>query len=234
VAVVIAALLMAAAVWCGLPSWSSLRVDELAGRRRQTAAAILGRTRKRMRLGFGSAARRRSARARARTVQALGALAAELEAGQPPTLALIAAGGDPSIWPNAVATIPLGDDIGSALRRDAIERPVLGQLAACWQVSAITGTGFAASVGRLAASARAAETVRVSLEGELAGPRATARMLAALPLVGVGFGMLLGSDPLSWLLTTFPGTICLVAGLTLTVLGTVWTGRIAASVERRL
>ena len=111
---------------------------------------------------------------------------------------------------------------------------MLRQLAACWQVGADTGAGLAASVGRLAATARAAEDVRVDLEGQLAGPRATARMLALLPLVGIGFGMMLGSDPLAWLLGTTPGRLCLLAGVILTAVGTVWTGRIAARVERLL
>ena len=60
--------------------------------------------------------------------------------------------------------------------------------------------------------ARSSEDVRVDLEGQLAGPRATARMLALLPLVGIGFGMMLGSDPLSWLLGTTPGRLCLPGG----------------------
>ena len=167
-------------------------------------------------------------------MQALGALAAELEAGQAPTSALIAAAGEPSVWPTTVAAISVGEDLAAALEQDARDRPALRSLAACWQVSATTGTGFAVAVSRLATSARAAEAVRVDLEGELAGPRATARMLAVLPLIGVGFGVMLGSDPLSWLLTTVPGLACLVVGVCLTALGTAWTGRIAAAVERLL
>lgn len=138
------------------------------------------------------------------------------------------------MWPTTAAAIRVGEDVAKALARDARERPALHYLAACWEVSATTGTGFAAAVTRLAASARAAETVRVDLEGELAGPRATARMLALLPLIGLGFGLVLGSDPLSWLLTTVPGLACLTTGLALTALGAVWTGRIAAAVERLL
>lgn len=188
----------------------------------------------RVRASLGPAARRTAARERARTVQALGALAAELEAGQPPLTALLSSGGEPSVWPATAAAIRLGEDVAGALRHDASARPVVRQLAACWTVSTVTGTGFAAAVARLAAAARDAESVRVDLEAELAGPRATARLLALLPLVGLGFGMMLGSDPLAWLLSTGPGLVCLTLGLSLTVLGAVWTGRIAASVERLL
>lgn len=231
---VTAALLLGAAAWWALGARSARRAAAIVRPGGPSGLARLRGVRMRARLGFGAAARRRAARSRARVVQALGALAAELESGQAPTSALIAAGGDPSVWPMTVAAIPLGEDIGAALAHDGRSRPVLHQLAACWRVSATTGTGFAAAVTRLATSARAAEAVRVSLEGELAGPRATARMLAALPVIGIGFGMMLGSDPLSWLVSTAPGLVCLVAGLGLTVVGMVWTGRIAASVERLL
>lgn len=232
--IVTAALLVGAAAWCAVPTRSTRRADAFVRPDRPSEFARLSSIRRRVRLGFGAVARRRAARARARVVQALGALAAELESGQPPTSALIAAGGEPSVWPMTAAAIPLGEDIGTALAHDARSSQVLQQLAACWQVSASTGTGFAAAVNRLAASARAAEAVRVNLEGELAGPRATARMLATLPVIGIGFGIMLGSDPLSWLLTTVPGLICLIAGLGLTAAGMVWTGGIAASVERLL
>lgn len=190
--------------------------------------------RSRLRLGFGPSARRRAARDRARTVQALGALAAELEAGGPPTSALLAAGGDPSVWPTAAAAVPLGEDVVAALVQDAESRPPLRMLAACWQVSTASGAGFAEAVSRLASSSRASEAVRVELEGELAGPRATARMLCVLPAIGVGFGVMLGSDPIAWMLTSVPGLACLVTGIGLTIVGGVWTGRIAASVERLL
>ena len=68
----------------------------------------------------------------------------------------------------------------------------------------------------------------------MAGPRATARLLALLPVLGIGFGMLLGGDPLAWLMTSTIGRLCLAGGILLTLAGLWWTGRIAASVERLL
>ena len=184
--------------------------------------------------GFGPASRRLRARQRMRAVRALGALAAELEAGQPPHLALERSGGSPCVWPATVAAVHMGGDAVAGLGLDSRGHPVLRQLAACWQVGSESGAGLADAVGRLASGARAAEDVRVDLEGQLAGPRATARMLAMLPVVGVGFGMMLGSDPLAWLLGSTPGRACLVSGIALTALGMWWTGRIALRVERLL
>lgn len=230
----IAAAVVAVATWLFLPPWSSERAGALGDEQDRVSQSRWARMRDRLRMGFGPAARRRGARERARTVQALGAFAAELESGQAPTAALLGAGGDPCVWPTAAAAVRLGEDIAGALTLDARLRPALQPLAACWSVSVATGTGFAAAVSRLATSARAAEAVRVDLEGELAGPRATARMLALLPVIGVGFGVMLGSDPLTWLLTTGPGLLCLIVGAGLTALGAAWTARIAASVERLL
>lgn len=186
------------------------------------------------RMVFGPAARRRDARERLRVIQALSALAAELEVGQPPGPAMRRAGGEPSVWPTALGALLLDGDVVPALVADAVRHPVLSQLAACWQVGADSGAGLAAAVERLSAAARSAEEVRVDLEGQLAGPRASARLLAGLPFVGIAFGMMLGSDPLAWLLTSMPGRACLVTGLALTAVGTWWTGRIARRVERLL
>jgi tight adherence protein B len=231
--------LAAASAWLAVRPWPEVRTAApgrdatspstvIADRLRRRAVDVIGRA------GIGPASRRRRARARLRVIQALGALAAELEAGQPPATALVRAGGQPTVWPVTCTAVQMAGDVVAALDVDAREHAVLRQLAACWRVGADTGAGLAVSIGRLATTARAAEDVRVDLEGQLAGPRATARMLALLPLVGIAFGMMLGSDPLAWLLGTMPGRLCLLAGVGLTVAGTFWTGRIAARVERLL
>lgn len=183
---------------------------------------------------LGPAARRRRMQGRIRVVHALGALAAELQAGQVPSAAVRRCAGMPQVWPEAAAASATGGDIADALDRDAAQAPALRHLAACWRVAADSGGGLAASIDRLAASARVAEDVRVELEGQLAGPRATARTLAVLPIVGIGFGVMLGADPLAWLLGSTPGRLCLLTGISLTGVGMWWTGRIATSVERLL
>jgi tight adherence protein B len=230
--------LAAAAAWLAVPPPAVRRaaVIALGPRPSRVSAAALRATGGRLvgRLGIGPASRRHRARERVRIIQALGALAAELEAGQPPRHALRRAAGEPSAWPVTLAALQLDGDVLAALAVDATAAPVLRQLAACWRVGSESGAGLAASVSRLAASARAAEDVRADLEGQLAGPRATARMLAILPLVGIAFGSMLGSDPLAWLLTSMPGRACLLVGVVLTGTGWWWTGRIAARVERLL
>ncbi|MFM8351069.1 MAG: type II secretion system F family protein [Actinomycetales bacterium] len=183
---------------------------------------------------IGPGGRRRRTAERERTIHALQGLAAELRAGQPPTAALRHAAGNPPVWPVTLSGIALGADTAQLLYQDAQRDELLRPLAACWQVCETTGSGLALAVERLAESARVAEEVRTELEAQLAGPRATARMLAGLPIIGVLLGIALGGEPLQWLLGTSVGWLCLVIGVGLTLLGLAWTGRIASRVERTL
>ena len=213
----LAACTCAAACWLAFPSTRTMPG--------KTAGAL----RLPWRIPFGAAARARHTDRRTAVLAALSALAAELRAGQPAVAALERAGA--LEWPHAVAAVRLGGDIGAALHLDAARAPVLQGLAACWTVAAHTGSGLATAVTRLADAARVDEDIRVQLEAQLAGPRATARMLGFLPVIGIVLGMMLGADPVRWLLTDPIGFICLVLGILCTVLGLAWTGRIARHVE---
>ena len=176
-------------------------------------------------------ARRRSRRRRAAALVATAALAAELRAGQPLRSALLRA--MPEIAPRAVAAATWGGQIPVALRHDAESQrlPILAGIAACWEVAEGSGAGMARALDRLVEAARSAEEVRVQLEAHLAAPRATARLLTMLPVIGLLLGIALGVDPLAWLLGTPAGRLCLLGGVLLTGAGLAWTGRIAARVE---
>lgn len=168
------------------------------------------------------------------TIAAVAALAAELRAGTTPVHALVASGGSPSVWPQAHAAALHHGDISAALVIDSRVVPELASLNACWRVGTRSGAGLAASVSRLAQSLREAQETRFQLETELAGPRATARMLAFLPLVGIGLGYLMGAQPLTWLISQPLGWATLAVGACLTALGVWWTTAIAAKVESML
>jgi tight adherence protein B len=73
--------------------------------------------------------------------------------------------------------------------------------------------------------------VRQEVSTQLAGPRATAALLGALPAVGVLLGTGLGAAPLDVLLRTPWGLGCLVLGSLLTIAGVAWTERIARAAE---
>ena len=88
------------------------------------------------------------------------------------------------------------------------------------------GSSLAIAVDRLEEALRADQAVRDEVEAELAGPRATAALLATLPVVGVLMAAGLGAHPLHVLLHTPPGWGLLVGGVGLDLLGVWWTGRI--------
>lgn len=185
------------------------------------------------------AAARRTERRRA--VEACATLAGELRAGRSPATALAVAAelaGGPSreVLRSAAAVARLGGDVAGALLPGdaAMSGPatavpdVLRALAACWAVCAASGSGLAAAVDRLEDGLRADQERRRAVEAELAGPRATAGLLAVLPLAGLLLATGLGADPAQVLLHTPLGVVCLVGGLLLDGLGLFWTGRLVA------
>lgn len=179
----------------------------------------------------GAAAARRAVE-----LEWLEALVAELRAGADPRSALVlsaaSVGGD--VVPAAASAARSGGDVDAALRLDARGGELLRGVAACWEVAEGSGAGLADALLTLADAARAGERVRRELHAGLAEPRATALVLAGLPLLGLAFGILLGADPLGWLLGSTPGRAVLLAGAGLEALGAWWAWRIAVRLEAEL
>lgn len=173
-------------------------------------------------------ARRRTAAHRAAASELVGALSAELRAGAAPREALaVVAAAFPEVA--AAARSPAADP-AAALRRAADGEPLLADVAVAWQVTEATGAALAGPAEHLAAAARSAETLRRELDGQLAGPRATAALLAVLPLAGVLLGSALGADPAAFLLATPAGRGCLLGGAVLVAVGVGWTEALVARV----
>ncbi|MFG2092833.1 type II secretion system F family protein [Streptomyces sp. NPDC048612] len=163
------------------------------------------------------------------------AVAGELRAGRQPAQALLAVGtpGLGSAGSAVLAAARYGGDVPQALR-SAARRPGaagLTGMAACWQVAVEGGAGLASGLERIAAGLRAQRDQREELRAQLAGPRATALMLALLPAAGLLMGSALGADPLRVLLHTPAGWGCLVVGGLLEWGGVAWTARIVAAAE---
>lgn len=182
---------------------------------------------------------RRNARQTARRAAAADvvlALAAELATGLPPETALMRAGADRDFMAGSVGAARVGGDIPSALRGDgeAFQLTALVALAAVWQVSAGSGAGLADAAYRLGTAALQRERMRRELASQMAGPRATARVLAVLPLVGLVLGSGLGGSPVAWLVGTPAGLAVLAAGVLLEVAGLLWVRRLVRGVERHL
>ena len=174
------------------------------------------------------------ARERGRALEALAVVAGDLRAGRTAADALAAAasvavGGTGAVLATAASAARLGGDVPAALRGGASAVPeALRSLAACWAVCTVAGSGLATGVERLVDGLREAEAQRHAVDAELAGPRATALLLAGLPLAGVALAGALGADPLHVLLHTPAGVACLVGGLALDAAGLLWARRLVA------
>ncbi|MGW8065824.1 type II secretion system F family protein [Streptomyces ziwulingensis] len=181
---------------------------------------------------------RRAGEGRQDAVIALcGALAGEVRTGRQPGEALLSAAHDSGGLGDARAAVlaaaRFGGDVPGALAAAARQPGAEGLrgLAACWRVAVDQGAGLAAGLDRLEGALRAERDQRSDLRAQLAGARATAVMLAGLPVLGLLLGLALGADPLRVLLHTGAGLGCLLAGGVLECLGVWWVTRIVRGAE---
>jgi len=111
------------------------------------------------------------------------------------------------------------------------ERPAWLALAAAWQVATEAGAPLAPSLRSFAASLRALADAQREISVALAAPVATARLVTALPAVGIVFGMLLGFNTVAVLVGTVPGGACLAVGVALMAAARSWNRRLVAAAQ---
>ncbi|MDO4918300.1 type II secretion system F family protein [Kocuria sp.] len=102
-------------------------------------------------------------------------------------------------------------------------RSVCAQLAACWEISERSGASLAQTLTGVARSVESQLDAQAARDSALAGPRVTVRTLSWLPVLALGLGMLMGTDPVTTLLTTAWGRVALAAGAALSIAGRLWT-----------
>jgi tight adherence protein B len=203
-------------------------------------------------VGVGAAAgaalvTRRSRRARhlrethAGVVDICRAMAAELRAGRPVPEAFGAAAraGPPPLVARLQPAIAVGRRGDSAELADVVSVVAaspgctgLSRVVACWRVAATSGAALAPAVDRVADALQDDIELRRDVTSTLAGPRATAHLLAGLPAVGLLLGTAIGADPVGFLLGSGPGIGCLLAAVALDSAGLAWARRISRRVAR--
>lgn len=189
--------------------------------------------------------RRRRARSdRVRTAQSaqllegLETVIGELRIGAHPSTAAEVAAAE-TIGPTAhafavsAARSRLGGSGAEAFRRTATAIPEeLSRLAEAWQVADRYGLALAELLTATRLDLLGRRRFRDRTRAALAGARATAAVLALLPLLGIALGQLMGADPLHVLFLSAAGAWLLPLGAALTCAGLLWTDAITAKVLR--
>lgn len=211
----------------------------LAGPGGGVAGLLVAVTVRRQRAGRRAAAD--AAEVATELAAAVSRMADELVAGAHPAAALAGSTADGprarEILAPAAAASRLGDDVSSALRTGAGRVPEVRadveRVADAWALADRHGVPLA----ELLDGARTDLRWRVGFAGrvraELAGPRATATVLTALPLLGLALGQLVGADPFAVLRDGLLGQALLVVGVGLSAVGIAWSEQILRSAVPR-
>ena len=119
------------------------------------------------------------------------------------------------------AGIPLAADLR---QRSGGDLAAAAAVVAAARLAETTGAPLASVLDRIAATLVQDAEAAGQRRAALAGPRATARLLAWLPALGVVGGFALGADPVAVLLDGGAGSVLLLTGGALTMLGRRWGG----------
>lgn len=204
------------------------------------AVVVLGAT-VRSRHRGRRAARRGESQARA-ALTGLDVMVAELQVGAGPAAACAvaaeeigneegaatAAVGD--VFRRAAATARLGGSISAAFA-DA-DNASLRRVARVAELTDRYGLEVAALLDSLRRDLTGRLRFETHVRSSLAGARATATVLAALPIPGVALGQLMGAQPLAALFGTQWGGILLLVGVTLGCAGLLWSDAITERAAR--
>lgn len=161
-------------------------------------------------------------------------IANQVRAGRIPAEALAVAAEDAPVLAVPSRVQRNGGDVVIALQEQAGHPGCRGlaDLAHAWQVGTRTGAPMADLLDQVARALRADQSVERTVAAELAGPRATGRVMAVLPLCGIGLGYLLGGDPVGFLVGGPVGWGCLIGGALLAACGVLWIEWLARQVGR--
>ncbi len=117
----------------------------------------------------------------------------------------------------------------SRMRPHSRER--LHDLQLSLRMSESAGAPLATSLERAAEHAEERIDALLGRQSALAAPRATGRILSWLPLLGLGLGVLMGSDPVSVLTGSILGALTGLLGLGLAFAGRRWTAALVHRAE---
>ncbi|MEV4239663.1 MULTISPECIES: hypothetical protein [unclassified Nocardia] len=169
-------------------------------------------------------------------LDALEAVIGELRVGAHPSAAAAAAaqesrGAAARAFAVSSARSRLGGSGADGLRDPhSIVDAELARIADAWQVAEHHGLALAELLSAARTDLLGRIRFRTRTTASLAGARATAAVLAGLPLLGIGLGQLMGAAPLHVLLSPGAGTVLLPLGAALGCAGLLWADAITRKV----
>lgn len=159
-------------------------------------------------------------------------MAGLVRVGHVPASALRLAAAESGVFAEAVAAQQVGGSVASTWQRQSTQPGGAGlaQLAAAWVVCEHSGASLTDTLDALAEHLDSSHKLQRMVVAELSAPKATGRMLAALPFAGLALGFAIGGNPVGFLLGSLLGQLCMVIGVALACAGVWWIERIADSV----
>lgn len=171
----------------------------------------------------------------------LAAFVAELKAGAHPAAAATGAAQDAqepaaTVLAGIASTARLGGDVNTALNTMSRASPelasALGPLARAWALADHHGVPLAHVLDAVRRDLERRVTFTGQVTARMAGPQASAAVLAGLPLFGIALGELSGAHPLHVLTSTAVGQVLLVVGALLISAGLLWSARLTDQAVR--
>jgi tight adherence protein B len=165
---------------------------------------------------------------------ALDVLAGELRAGAHPVTAFETAAAEvsedvASALRVVAARARLGVDVAAGLQAAATRSTVptyWSRLSVCWELANRHGLAIATLMRTAHRDVVERERFELRVAAGMAGARATAMVLAGLPVLGIVLGELIGAEPVRFLLSGGLGGGLLMVGAALACAGVLWSDRI--------
>jgi tight adherence protein B len=163
---------------------------------------------------------------------ALRVLIGELDAGSRPATALGAAAEvapvHAAVFAAAARAAADGDDAAQPLAA----HPELRPIGLAWRLGESVGLEVGGVLTRVEHDLAGVDQQRRTVAISLAGPRASAVLLAGLPLVGLALGAAMGARPWTVLVGTPAGRVLALVGVLLDVGGVLWMRRILRGAQQ--
>jgi tight adherence protein B len=186
----------------------------------------------------GRCHRRASARIKAESTaayalaEAIRMMVAELRAGASPVAAAAGAAADASgpaaaMMKTLAATARLDGDF--PVETSGVRTSDQRVLAMAWSLSRRHGLPLAEMLDAVRRDILATARFTARVDASMSGPRTSAAVLAALPVLGLLLGEAMGAQPLHVLTGTVAGQFSLVTGAVLILAGVAWSVRLTAS-----